>query len=173
MGLVDFNQIYAMYTKRLLYIAYRYTKDQFLAEDIVQETFIKAHKNIHTIKDTRKLGSWLAVIATRTAIDYLRSNKRNCCLSVDPAVMEPFLGSSENGMNIEEEVAIRLYQEELFHIIGDLSKEFQEVLILKVHYGLKDNEIAALLNLKVATVKTRLYRARKQLKQAYVQKETA
>lgn len=163
---VDFNQLYAMYAKRLLYIAYQYTRDRFLAEDIVQETFLKAHKNIKMVEDNRKLGAWLAVIAARTAIDFLRANKRRYCLPVDPVDMEPMLGSNDEGMNTEDTVGTRLFQEYLFHLIGDMSKEFQEVLVLKVYYGLRDNEIAALLNLKAATVKTRLYRARKQLKQA-------
>jgi DNA-binding NarL/FixJ family response regulator len=48
-----------------------------------------------------------------------------------------------------------------------LSNEYQMVLILKLQHGLKENEIARLLRLKTCTVKTRIYRARKQLKQVF------
>ena len=173
MGTVDFNQLYAKYAKRLHYIAYQYTKDRFLAEDIVQEAFIKAYKKIDTVEDSDKLGSWLSVITARTAIDFLRLEKRKCWMLVDPFIMEPMLGVSVNEENIEDVVGVRLFQEDISRSMEQLSKEFREVLILKIQYGLKENEIASLLDLKSATVKTRLYRARKQLKQVYLVKESA
>jgi RNA polymerase sigma factor (sigma-70 family) len=173
MGTIDFNQVYSMYAKRLHYIAFQYTKDQFLAEDIVQEAFLKAYKKIDTVEDINKLGAWLAAITARTAIDFLRSEKRKSRVLVDPFIMELMLGSSAIEENVEEVVGMHLFQEELSRIMELLSKEFQEVLILKIQYGLKENEIASLLDLKAATVKTRLYRARRHLKQAFLEKESA
>ena len=164
---IDFNQIYSEYANRLLYIAFRYTHDRRWAEDIVQETFIKVFKKIDTIEDTKKVGAWLSIITARTAIDFLRSEKRNRWITVDSAQMEPIMNRVINQMYTEEEVSIRLFQKEVHQSMGNLSKEFQEVLILKVKYGLKEKEIARVLDLKSATVKTRLYRARKQLRQAF------
>ena len=168
MSTIDFNQVYAEYANRLLYIAFKYTHDRRWAEDIVQETFIKAFKKIDTIEDSKKLGAWLSTITARTAIDFLRSEKRNRWMTVDSAQMEPIMCHKTNGMDTEEMAGIRLFQEDLDRSMESLSKEFQEVLTLKVKYGLKENEIARLLGLKSATVKTRLYRARKQLKMAFV-----
>ncbi|MEH7332407.1 RNA polymerase sigma factor [Neobacillus drentensis] len=173
MSSIDFNQVYSMYAKRLQGLAYKYTKDWLWAEDIVQESFIKAFKKIDTIEDTGKLGAWLSAITARTAIDFLRSEKRNKRIPVDIADIELMMGHDHNGINTEEAVGIRLFQEDLGRSIEHLSKEFQEVLILKVAYGLKEIEIASLLDLKAATVKTRLYRARKQLKQVFAVKESA
>lgn len=173
MDSIDFNQVYEKNFQRLYYIAYKYTKDRQWAEDIVQESFLKAYKKIDTIEDTKKLGAWLSAITARTAIDFLRSEKRNKAMPADNAALEPVMGQEINGMNTEEEVGIRLFQEDLGRSMKNLSKEFQEVLILKVNYGLKENEIASLLDLKSATVKTRLYRARKQLKQVFAKQETA
>ncbi|MBI0580356.1 RNA polymerase sigma factor [Neobacillus cucumis] len=173
MGSIDFNQIFREYSQRLHYIAYSYTKDRFIAEDIVQEAFLKAYKKLDTVEDSNKLGAWLSAITARTAIDFLRVEKRKGWMLVDPAIMEPVIGQERSGENLEEEVGIRLFKEEVNETMGCLSKEFQEVLILKIHYGLKENEIACLLNLKAATVKTRLYRARKQLKHAYAEKVSA
>ncbi|PLS03729.1 RNA polymerase sigma factor [Neobacillus cucumis] len=169
MNTIDFNQVYSEYANRLLYIAFRYTQDRRWAEDIVQEAFIKAFKKIDTIEDTKKLGAWLSTITARTSIDFLRSEKRNRWLLVDSTKMEPTMSHNINGGNTEEDVAIRLFQKDVDRSMKNLSKEFQEVLVLKVKYGLKENEIARLLGLKSATVKTRLYRARKQLKQVFVQ----
>ncbi len=120
-----------------------------------------------TIEDTNKLGAWLSTVTARTAIDFLRSEKRNRWMLVDSAQMEPLLSHGVTRMTTEEAVALRLFQKDVDRSMESLSKEFQEVLTLKVKYGLKENEIARLLGLKSATVKTRLYRARKQLKQAF------
>jgi RNA polymerase sigma factor (sigma-70 family) len=165
---LDFNQLYVAHSKHLYYIAYRYTKDRYLAEDIVQETFIKAYKNRNSVEEPNKLKAWLSVITTRTAIDFLRSEKRKSFIPVEPASMEPMFGPCPVEVSTEEAVEIRLFHEEFSRSMGDLSLEFQEVLILKVQYGLKETEIASLLDLKSGTVKTRLYRARKQLKQNWV-----
>ncbi|PGV47834.1 RNA polymerase sigma factor [Bacillus sp. AFS037270] len=167
MRTIDFNQVYSEYANRLLHIAFRYTHDRLWAEDIVQEAFLKIFKKIDTIEDTNKLGAWLSTVTARTAIDFLRSEKRNRWMTVDFAQMEPMMSHKTNGMDTEELAGIRLFQEDVDRSMESLSKEFQEVLTLKVKYGLKENEIARLLGLKSATVKTRLYRARKQLKQAF------
>ncbi|MED3563189.1 RNA polymerase sigma factor [Bacillus xiapuensis] len=173
MGSIDFNQLYREHSQRLHYIAYSYAKDRFIAEDIVQEAFLKAYKKLETVEDSNKLGAWLSAITARTAIDFLRMEKRKNWMLVDPSIMEPMIGRSEASVNLEEEVGLRLFNEEVIQTMGCLSKEFQEVLILKIHYGLKENEIASLLDLKSATVKTRLYRARKQLKHVFAEKESA
>lgn len=173
MNSLDFNQVYSTHVKRLQCIAYQYTKDRLWAEDIVQEAFVKAFKKIDTIEDPNKIGAWLSAITARTAIDFLRSEKRNRWIPIDNTEMELMMGYDKNKMNTEEAVGIRLFQQDLGRSIRYLSKEFQEVLILKVTYGLKENEIASLLELKSATVKTRLYRARKQLKQVIAEKESA
>src|SRR5690606_29750950 len=68
--------IFEQYYKRVSYAAYRVIKDQDLAEDITQETFMKAFKNLHTVQDVEKMGAWLSIIATRTAIDHLRRLNR-------------------------------------------------------------------------------------------------
>lgn len=164
---IDFNQLVSMNSRRLFCIAYSITRDRFLAEDVVQESLIKAYKKIDTVEDSDKISSWLSAIATRTAIDFVRAEKRKNCLPADQSFMEQVHGRTPARFNTEEEVDILLFKEDLNRTIKQLSPEYQEVLILKAEYGLKENEIAGLLQLKSATVKTRLYRARKQLKQAF------
>jgi RNA polymerase sigma factor (sigma-70 family) len=173
MGTIDFDQLFTMYSRRLHYIAYSVIKDRYLAEDVVQETFIKAYKKIDTIEDIEKVGAWLSAIAARTAIDFLRSEKRKNLVLTDESIMEQMNGYCATSMNTEEEVDTLLFKEELNRSMEQLSSEYQEVLVLKVDHGLKENEIASLLQLKSATVKTRLYRARKKLKLAFAERETA
>ncbi|HJV32322.1 MAG TPA: RNA polymerase sigma factor [Bacillales bacterium] len=166
---IHFNQIYTKYSKRLLFIAYSVTRDRFLAEDVVQETFIKAFKRMGTVEDFDKMGSWLSSIATRTAIDFLRAEKRKNCLLVEQSVLEGV--HDQRASNTEEKVIFKLLKEDISHSLRALSKEYQIVLTLKLQHGLKETEIARLLRLKSSTVKTRIYRARKQLKQMFETKD--
>lgn len=152
-------------------MAYSYVKDHFLAEDIVQESFLKAYKKIDSIEDINKIGSWLNAITARTAIDFLRMEKRKNSRLVDSS--EIIVGFTAAETNTEEEADIHFLKEEVCQGMENLSKESQEVLSLKIYHGLNEKEIASRLHLKPSTVKTRLYRARKQLKQTIKCKESA
>ncbi|CAM3867752.1 RNA polymerase sigma factor [Mesobacillus zeae] len=170
---VDFDEMYIAHSKRLHYLAFSVTRDVHLAEDVVQETFVKAFKKMDTIESTEKVGAWLSAIATRTAIDFLRAEKRKHWMPADQLIMEQVLYYPESGLTPEEEVDIRLFKEELNRSVFTLSEEYREVLILRLQYGLQEKEIASVLDLKSATVKSRLHRARKQLKQTIAEKHPA
>ncbi len=171
--MVDFNQMYTAFSKPLTYLAYTIVRDWYEAEDVVQETFIKAYKKIDTIEGTEKIGAWLKSITVRTAIDFIRADKRRNWVEADLFLIN--LSHQESGKveSVETEVEIRLFKEELQRSIHELSAPHQTVLLLKWEHGLKEAEIARLLQLKSATVKTRLYRARKQLKETIAEKYPA
>ncbi|MDP4087451.1 MAG: RNA polymerase sigma factor [Bacillota bacterium] len=164
---IDFNQLYNQYFKRLLFIAYSFTKDRSLAEDVVQETFIKAYRKMEAVEDFDKIGSWLSSIAARTAIDFLRAEKRRKWITAEQSFIENIHDQTPTNFNTEDKVIYQFLKEEINHSLMKLSQEYQIVLILKIQHGLKENEIARLLRLKTCTVKTRIYRARKQLKQLF------
>ncbi|MBB6447735.1 RNA polymerase sigma factor [Bacillus benzoevorans] len=171
--MVDFNQMYRANAKRLTYLAYMVVKDWYEAEDIVQEAFIKVYKKIDTIEDTEKIRAWLNAITVRTAIDFKRVDKRRNWASADVSLLEYSYQKSGMGKNTESEVEIRLFKEELNRSIHKLSESYQAVLLLKLEYGMKEAEIANVLQLKSTTVKTRLYRARRQLKRTIAEKYPA
>lgn len=173
MATVDFTELYHLYSQKLRYIAYSVTKDWFIAEDVVQEAFIKAYKKIDSIEDKKKISAWLSSITMRTAIDYFRSEKRKHWTPVDMSLVDPACLMVSIEWVTEKEVEEKLFKEEIIKQMDYLSNEYQEVLLLKMQYGLKENEIAHLLQLKSSTVKTRLYRARRKLKQAMEEKYTA
>lgn len=171
--MVDFEALVALFSKKLTQKAYSITKDWHTAEDVVQESFIKAYKKVETIENIEKIGAWLSAITTRTAIDFLRADKRRKWVPVDFTYMDYLEFHAETGISPEEEVEINILKDELNQSIDDLSKEYQEVLVLRMKYGLKEAEIANLLQLKSTTVKTRLHRARKKLKLAIAEKYPA
>ena len=162
------QNIFEQYYNRVYYAAYYVIKDQELAEDITQETFMKAFKNLHSVHDMEKLGAWLSTIATRTAIDHLRRMKKwndfttsDVNMDTEPVITHPdHISIVETGLE-EAHVKKVLLQE-----IDKLAPNHKEVLILYYHQDLTYEEIAELLNMKIATVKTRMFRAKRKLKEA-------
>lgn len=173
MAEIDIGHIYSLYSRRLHTIAYSVLKDHFLAEDVVQETFLKAYKNIDSVCDQQKLAAWLAQIAVRTAIDFLRAEKRKNWLPSDQSMIEAILFESNSQDLTEKEVEHNFFQKVLNDSMGQLKKEYKEVLVLQLQYGLKEKEIACQLQLRSSTIKNRLYRARKQLRAALFNKFSA
>ena len=167
-----FTRVYHSFYKRIYYIALSIIKCPYLAEDITQETYIKAYTKRNTIKDDRKMGAWLACIATRTAIDFSRKQKRGSHL-IQQEMMD-WLESQPCSQNeVEDAMDLWTLKEDIINVLFKLSHKQREILLLKVNGGLKEREIAMVLDIKQATVKINLYRARKQLRNELQNKEIA
>ncbi|MCA0972453.1 sigma-70 family RNA polymerase sigma factor [Halobacillus litoralis] len=154
----SFNNLYTEHYNRVYYAALKMTRDSSLAEDILQETFIKAHDRMDEIKDEAKVGAWLSTIATRKAIDWLRKEKRLVTLPIEEL---PFKDAT---LDVEDVVEQRLQIEETFHAISTLPPKLRIVLKLSCLEGKREKEIAEELGLTQACVKSRLYRARAAMK---------
>ena len=159
---MDITELYTCHYKRLYHICFSMTRDAYLAEDIVQETFIKAMKKSETIIDEEKAGAWLSVIARRTALDVIRRERRKAAVPMEQDMLE-CLGVAAK-QNVEQEVESGFAAEEITGAVKQLTGSYRDILLLKIDRGLKEREIAAMLNLNPSTVKTRIFRARKQLK---------
>jgi RNA polymerase sigma factor (sigma-70 family) len=160
---VEFHQwIYEMFYKRVYQTAYYITKDVHLAQDVTQETFIKALRNIHRLTDKEKVGAWLFTIATRTAIDVLRKQNKYS-ITLDDAFIEGEAYHSQAASTVESEVEKMLEKEELWCHIEKLSHDYRAVIVLKYIHDFKDEEIAETLDCNVGTIKSRLHRAKKKL----------
>lgn len=165
----DMMSICYSHQKLLFHIAFGITRDYHLAQDVVQETYIKAYQKWDTVVDDAKLRSWLSSIVTRTAIDFVRKEKRR------KEVLETGITYKEvaSHNNVEEEVNHLLLQKEITKAFGVLTLSQQSVLHLKVVEGMKEKEIAETLHLNQNNVKTVLYRARKKLSMHLAEKNYA
>ncbi|KAB2338937.1 RNA polymerase sigma factor [Cytobacillus depressus] len=162
------REICDLYYKRLFHVAFCITRDHHLAEDVVQETFLKAYQKIHTIQDKEKMGSWLSAITTRTAIDFIRKEKKTTeRLAVGTDLENTKITMSQN---VEQEVELNFMQEQIQDAVNSLSPDQKRMFLLKISHGLKEKEIADLLMLNQNTVKTKLYRIRKYLKAMILEK---
>ena len=131
--------------------------DLFITDDLTQETFIKAQVNLEKLKDERKLKSWLLTIARNSVNDYFRQNKTTVPLDKEDGVAEEVTSPDEHRP-----------EDCLPGIIKNLPKKYRYPLFLSDIKGEKQADIAAELQLPLATVKSQIQRARKLVKQSYI-----
>jgi RNA polymerase sigma factor (sigma-70 family) len=157
---VDINDLCSKYNSRLFHSAYHITKDHHLAEDVVQETLWKAYQKIETLQDIDKIGAWLGSIATRTAIDMMRKRRKETIVDIE----EEGGGNLTSYQNVEREVQLTLLEEQIEDAIDHFPSHSKNIFVLKTKEGMREKEIAQLLQISESTVKNRVYRARQQLK---------
>ena len=150
-----FEQLVSAYANDLYRYAYWLCKQPTLAEDLVQETFARAWKSIESLKDEKAAKAWLITI--------LRRENARLYEKYQPQLLE--IEESLVADDYRNEPSNKLEKEQLHHMILKLPDEYKEPLILQVMWGFSGDEIAKELSLKLATVNTRLFRARQQLKQ--------
>ncbi|WP_058305917.1 RNA polymerase sigma factor [Gracilibacillus massiliensis] len=160
----EFRLVYDMFYSRVYRDVYFITKDTHLAQDALQETFVKAYKHMHNLEDKGRMGAWLSTIATRTAIDILRKRKgSNEFLTDDITVQERHAQVKDPDVSFL--VESKFVKEEIIEVLHEMKVEYREVLLLRYIHELSIKEIAVNLDLTEGTVKTRLHRARNAMKQ--------
>ncbi len=160
----EFRLIYDLFYDRVYRDAFFVVKDQYLAQDVVQDTFVKAFKYMDRLNDREKMGAWLSTIATRTAIDLIRKQSSWNGLPTEGLVLEYVQSKQETASSADSVVEKKLKQTVIFEKITALKPEYREVLVLKYVHELKDKEISAFTDLKEGTIKSRIHRAKKELR---------
>lgn len=130
--------------------------DRQVAEDITQETFLRAWRSLDTLKDEHAAKAWLITILRRENARRFE-RKRFDYSDIDQEYLE-----DNTSMSKEEHAEQHLIRRQ----ISQLEPEYRDPLLLQVIAGFSGDEIADLLNLNRNTVMTRLFRARNQLKEA-------
>ena len=147
-------------------------RDPAEAEDLTQETYLRAQARIHTLKDQDKAIPWLYRIATNVSYDRFRqaSFKRSRQPEDAPDTGPSDSTAAEAVPDEEPRLDLAMEQEEMSgcvqQYVSDLSDNYRAVILLHDTQGLTNPEIADMLDLSLATVKIRLHRARKRLREA-------
>lgn len=139
---------------------FRFVGNRFDAEDLAQETFIKAYKKLDALKNPGKAKSWLYAIARNTVIDFFRKNK-NREINLGNAFLENIAQTTV--VDYQNYTAEREVSKELERFINKLVKEDRAIIKLLYYEGFSYKEIVKLLNINENTLKSRLHRARKVL----------
>ena len=143
-----FNEIYKIFAPLVHGIVLaRVPRDE--AADIVQEVFLSAYKNLHTLRDKNAVGAWLAMIARNRATEFYRQSKPTEELS------EEMRGKD----NQQTEAS------EILSAIRSLPDTYRETLVLRLVEGMTGNEIAERTGLTPESVRVNLHRGMKLLRQ--------
>jgi RNA polymerase sigma-70 factor (ECF subfamily) len=153
--------------------ALRYTKNEKDAEDLVQETFVKAYTNWHRFEQGTNCRAWLFTILTNTFINkYRRKKKEREILNADDLrPIEQFFFNREKTDyydSPERETMHKIFSTDVREALASLSEEFRAVVMLADLNDFSYKEIAYILDCPVGTVMSRLFRGRKMMRQALV-----
>jgi RNA polymerase sigma factor (sigma-70 family) len=149
-------------------LAYRMLGNTTEAEDVTQETFVRAYTQLATYKSAHKFSTWLLSIASHLAIDQLR-RRRFLALPLEDV---PFLEwIVDAGVSPEQSALQGERQDEIQAYLQRLPAKYRAVIVLRYWHDFSYEEIAGALNLTPPLVKARLHRARELLAR-YIQQKT-
>ena len=132
------------------------------AEDIAQQAFIEAYKAMATFRGESKLSTWLYGIAMNLVRNYLNRAPHRVRQYESDDVLEGLPDTADGPEALAERSQM---MERLSSQIGELSSELQQILMLVAVDGLSYDEAAVMLEIPVGTVRSRLFRAREQIKE--------
>lgn len=150
------KELYLQHCDHLMRIAWRYTKDMDHAKDVVQDTFVRIFHALDGFDENKaSLATWMRTICIHEAIGFLRRYKK---FNWTDEITDNILSTDEDLMAGEMDT------EELLMKMESLSDEHKTILMMYYFDELSHKEIAALLNIKEVSSRSRLLRAREILK---------
>lgn len=150
------------YQNRIFNLLYQMTGNYHTAEDMAQDTFLKAFSNLRKYKIEYSFYNWLYTIALNIARNHLKRQKilRFIRFDLDAGGSLPLISKEKTGAVAETEQTNDIMRK----AINDLPGKYSELIILRFSEGLSYKEIANILNMPLGTVETRIFRAKKRLK---------
>jgi RNA polymerase sigma-70 factor (ECF subfamily) len=157
-----FGRLMEAYQGPVYNLAYRMLGNSGEAEEAAQEAFIRAYTRIHTYDSTHKFSTWLLSITSNYCIDQIRK-RRATYLSIDePLAPHPAL-QSDHEKGPEAQMVTNEQRELVQSLLNELQPEYREAVVLRYWHELSYEEIAETMDTTVSAIKSRLFRARKQL----------
>ncbi len=152
-----FQSLYKLYSKAMYNVSVRITGREEDAQDVLQESFISAYRNIHHYRGDSPFGSWMKRIVVNRSINVIRSRKAE-------------LWPEDEHFDVSEDEMPDLYKEELSiervrEAIMKLPDGYRSVLSLYLLEGYDHEEIAAILGISESTSKSQLNRAKARLRE--------
>ncbi|WP_158976002.1 RNA polymerase sigma factor [Cellulophaga sp. L1A9] len=156
-------KLYDKYCDGMFCVVMRYLQNSDDAEDVLQESFIKAFVKIDQFKGEVTFGAWLKKIVIHKCIDYLKAKRKQ---HVPLEENEQHLVEDED-WNVEVSITI----EEVRVAIDTLSEKYRYVLLLYLIEGYDHSEISQILNIQETTCRTQLMRGKAYLKEKLTKKK--
>lgn len=161
-----FGELVHRYERRLLRLIAQFIRDEDTAEDLAQETFVRAYQRLDQFDPSRRFGPWLFRIGVNLTLDHLRARKRRgwwSLFSESPSERppDPEMSDPREALDLSQEVHV---------VLGQLPETYRTVLVMRDLENFSTSEIAAILDRKEATIRWRLAEARSRFQQLWIKR---
>ena len=159
---IDAGQLFDVYHDRIYRYVLRMVKNPAEAEDLTQDTFLRAYRGHESLRDPQAVRGWLYRIATHACLDRLRQRKPQVSIDSEEGAdrVNAVVTKSPSGLEITERKETSACVQRCLDFLPD---SYRAVIVLQEAHSLTAAEIAELLGVTVTTVKIRLHRARRKL----------
>ena len=154
-----FRVLVERYMKRTYNVAYGFVRNHDDADEIAQDTFVRAHRSLASFRGDAELGTWLYRIATNLSLNCLNQRKRRAQRELIPS--EVIGTTMENISELHHSVDTRAHIERALHELPTLQRA---VVILRHLDGLSTKQVSSILRCSEGTVKTHLHRGLKKMR---------
>jgi RNA polymerase sigma-70 factor, ECF subfamily len=155
-----FRLIFKRYTRPVIRFIFCMVNDRSLAEELAQETFVRAYKNLGALRDEAKLSTWLFGIAKNVAREALRSSRQES----HRVEFERLLAVCDEKPSPAGELLDKELNDVVRHALGMLGEEKRLVFTLKVYQQRSYGEIAQITGFSIPKIRNILYRARAEMR---------
>ncbi|MEM7234977.1 MAG: sigma-70 family RNA polymerase sigma factor [Planctomycetota bacterium] len=169
-----FEALFDKYREKVYSVSYRFVRNKEDALEVTQEVFLRVYTSLRQFKTDSRFFTWLYRIAVNRSIDFTRSRKTQPTVGVEPGLLDqgPGEGATRPGA-LPEPGPVQLAQEreleeKLREAVQGLSSKHQAVFVLHASEDLSYKQIAEVLGCSIGTVMSRLFYARRKLKEALV-----
>lgn len=162
-----FAELESRYRSAIFHIVFKIVREKETANDLVQETFMKAFSSLESYRSEYRFSTWLYKIAANASIDFLRK-KRIKALSLDQEIDtgegKVEIEVADYSYHPETEMVRKQQRFSIEEAIDSLPAKYRDVIVFRHKEDKSYEEIADLLHIPVGTVKARIFRARELLK---------
>lgn len=163
-----FERLVEAYSTRIFTHLYRLVRSREDAEDLTQETFIRAFRFIHQYDGQRPFRNWLYTIATNVGLNAIRSRQRRGKFEVNPGADDTALAAAQSSADPQRDAVRVELRERLADAIDTLSPEVSMLMHLFYFEGMSVEEAAEIVGMSESATKVALHRARKRLREQLV-----
>lgn len=172
----SFEQLIKSYQKMAYNVAYRVMGNEEDAKDMTQEALIKVYRNLKSFRMDASFSTWLYRIVMNTCKDALRKRKTKVISldqTYDTGDGEMQWELEDEGLKPDEKLIQKETQEEVQEALQEVGENNRIVIVLRDIKGLTYSEIADVIDIAEGTVKSRLNRGRKELKEVLLKRRTS
>ena len=148
-----FGELVTRHQTSVFNVCYRMLHERVAAEDLAQETFMRAYDRLHTFDLEREFGPWIRRVAANLCLNHLEAQKVTAPLNEER--------DADESARPEKQVEVKERSAQIHNALASLPPHYRAVVELRHYQELSYDEIAAELNIPLSDVKSHLFRARK------------